>query len=737
MRTKVPPAAPTGVLPRLSARVPLSAHKKAPFIFIGIAVALVVARYLPSTGIGLLLKLALIGHAVLLLPGALALWAFRWKADAPLFVAASLGWSLIAVFIALALTFVVNGSIWFTAALLGIFSIGAFLIGWVRQRRAVPREAADSAKPVDGSWNRTQVLIALGVGGAAVLFGVSLWVAPPLDAGDTLEHLARARKLAEFDSLQSLASVDQYRGVGLDPGYAFPLWHAVLAVIARVSRADVADVVQYLPSVLSAMSFLLLYGAGSLLFRSWVGGAVMVIAEVGRLGFAFAAGDKMTLTGWFAYLSRPGQAAILLLAPALLALVFAFTRSASRALLLSIATVAFAIAVIHPSYAIFIAIPLVGFLAARFWLSPGEKDVRKRLALALAAILVPSALFFVWLLPVLRTATFFQPGVSDWDRVVGVYRNQLSLYGESWVSIAPSFLASGGGGAVTAAALLAIPAAVLSAKRRWGAYVLGGSLIILAIVLIPPVFTTFSQFAGLSQARRLAAFFLPWAAALTGAVLLVSRFKWVAVGLSLIAGAVFLRLFPAHWVTAAPQTAPTFPVWLAVAGGIAALVAGRFLPRGDERVHPVWAIAIAIAFVAPLAVWSLSHLERDSRPDLEDRELTPGIIAAVRQHVGQREVVLSTLQASYRIQAYSPVYVAAVTEGHARTTTLNRHFERVNDVRFFFRRQANNLQREQTLSQYGVRWIIVDKTRPYPRDFFGRLRRVYEDHRYALYLWGT
>ena len=41
--------------------------------------------------------------------------------------------------------------------------------------------------------------------------------------------------------------------------------------------------------------------------------------------------------------------------------------------------------------------------------------------------------------------------------------------------------------------------------------------------------------------------------------------------------------------------------------------------------------------------------------------------------------------------------------------------------------------RRDTLAAYGADWLLVDKARPYPRDFVGALEPVYEDERYALY----
>ena len=55
--------------------------------------------------------------------------------------------------------------------------------------------------------------------------------------GDGLFHLARVRKLVELGDLH-LRTVDEFADGGLHPGYAFPLWHGFLALVAKVSGLD-------------------------------------------------------------------------------------------------------------------------------------------------------------------------------------------------------------------------------------------------------------------------------------------------------------------------------------------------------------------------------------------------------------------------------------------------------------------------------------------------------------------
>src|SRR5206468_8960292 len=100
--------------------------------------------------------------------------------------------------------------------------------------------------------------------------------------------------------------------------------------------------------------------------------------------------------GSFALLGQPGTVDRYVLVPAALTLFFLFLRHPGWALGLSLAAVGVEILLVHTSTAVFLGIPLVGFLAARFLLS--RKDLRGTAA-ALAALFVPAGAALAWLLP--------------------------------------------------------------------------------------------------------------------------------------------------------------------------------------------------------------------------------------------------------------------------------------------------------------------------------------------------
>ena len=77
---------------------------------------------------------------------------------------------------------------------------------------------------------------------AGALLGLLLWHVSGNVGGDGFFHLGRVQKLLAFGDL-STGAVDEFPDGGLHPGYAFPLWHGVLALVAKVSGADPVDVV--------------------------------------------------------------------------------------------------------------------------------------------------------------------------------------------------------------------------------------------------------------------------------------------------------------------------------------------------------------------------------------------------------------------------------------------------------------------------------------------------------------
>jgi len=208
---------------------------------------------LPASGVGLYLRLAF-ATMVVLLPGAALARALRAPG-----VAGLLAWTCASLFVALAVMFAVHGSLWLALGLhLGIGAAALpFGAGKTERRRA----------------RATGLVLALGV-----VFGMLLWkVAGTID-GDALFHLARVRKLDAFGAL-ALRTVDEFRDGGLHPGYAFPLWHGLLALVAKVAAVDPALVVHHEASILAPLAFAVAYEAGVAVFRTAAAGLAALLGR--------------------------------------------------------------------------------------------------------------------------------------------------------------------------------------------------------------------------------------------------------------------------------------------------------------------------------------------------------------------------------------------------------------------------------------------------------------------------
>ena len=628
-------------------------------------------------------------NVVLLLPGALVARALGQRS-----VSSTLAWSLALIIGALVVTFAFGSSLTLTLVLL----LAAGLVSLRFVRRAPRPERIPGRR---------------GVFAAGAVLGLLLWHVAGNIGGDGLFHLARVQKLDAFGSL-SLDAVNEFADGGLHPGYAFPLWHGFLALVARVGFLDPAEVVLHEATVLAPVALLVAYEAGWALFRR-VGPAVAVV--LGAVSVTALAPDH---GGAYTALGLPATASRQILLPAALALALTYVESPSRGLLASVAAAGLVLAVVHPTYAIFLWLPFAGFLLVR---SLVERRELRRIATALGALVVPAAVYLAWLLPVVRDTRSHAPGVDELQRAFRQYAGQLDVFSDTSYRLAPEVF--GRAGAVAVAALLFVPLAGLALRSRWAAYVLGGFLAVAAVMLVPHLFVLFSDLASISQSRRAAGFW-PLAFAFAGGFVVLAAFLRGLVLPAAFAGGLALQLaYPGEFSYRLEDGGPALVTWFAVVGGVAALVLGLVFQKHKlplERTSLAgWAAAL---FVLPIGIHAAANWNpSDARAA---SPLTPGLVEALREDVRRGDVVYSDPETSYEIAARVPVYIAVAPPGHVADTEKNRPYERRDEaLRFFETGDAAIVRRA------GADWLVVDRNRS---DVVPQLDSVYRDGRYTLYV---
>ena len=616
------------------------------------------------------------GTAVVLLPGRAVAGALGVAGPAE-----TLTWSLGLVAGALALTFAVHASLVLTLVLVLVAGVVALPFA-ARRRPTVQRSSG---------------LVAL----AGLVFGIAVWSIEGVVRGDALFHLGRMRKLDDFGSL-TLRAVDEFKDGGLHPGYAFPLWHAWLALVGKVTGLDPTQVVRHESSLLAPLAFVLAYGLGREVFRSRTAGVATLLAQVGMIALAPGSG------GAYRTLELPGTTARQLLVPAATIVFFRFVRAPSPALGATLAVAAAALSFVHPTYALFLAIVLGGYALARL-LFASELRVN---ALALAAFGVPMALVFLWLKPIVDE-TESRNAVAQG---IGQYRSDLVVHSHSSYHLAAGVVSRTG--AIAIAALVLAPLAVFASRRRWAALVAGATALLLVLELWSLVFPHFSHLVSISQSRR-AAGFLPFAVMFAGGLRVLKHVIGVLLlPVALAAGLVLQFAWPGDFGLHLRHGGPPAAAWIALAGALAALAVGAVV---NLRLERETALA-AVLFVLPVAVHGFSHWSVVGARDTS--ALTPGLVQFLRRDVPKRAVVYSDLGTSYRISAYAPVYVANGPPTHVADTRANDPYGRVAALRRFLRDGD-----EAVLRQYDAQWLVLRRGEWQHR--VGTL--VYRDGRFRVF----
>ena len=211
--------------------------------------------------------------------------------------------------------------------------------------------------------------------------------------------------------------------------------------------------------------------------------------------------------GSYTTLELPGTTARQLLVPAVTALFFGFVREPSWPVGATLAAAGLGLAFVHPTYALFVALPLAGFALVRLL---AAADLRAN-ALGLAPFGRPSCSSSV-APPIVARDTLPQPGRGERGAGRASTTRPTSSCTRRRATTSRRALVARTG-AIAVAALVLVPLAALAARRRWSALVLGGTVARARARALAVVFPHFSDLVSLSQSRR-AAGFVPFAFAL-------------------------------------------------------------------------------------------------------------------------------------------------------------------------------------------------------------------------------
>ncbi len=314
---------------------------------------------------------------------------------------------------------------------------------------------------------------------------------------------------------------------------------------------------------------------------------------------------------------------------------------------------------------------------------------------ALAAALVPTGLVLLWLKPIVDETVSHDPGRAERLRAIRHYGSSLVVSSDRHYRLAAEIF--GRSGAVAVAALFLLPLAGLAVRRRWGAFVLGGALLVLVLMEVPWLFVHFSDAVSLSQSRR-AAGFAPLPFALAGAFALLAR-RLIVLPVALLAGILLQHFWPGDFAYGLHHGGPAVATWFALGVGSAALAAGLVLRPRAPREHHLLGAAAMLCFVLPVLVHGARHWSATSKSD--PLALSPRLVHNLRTKVPKGAVVLAPVDTSYRVAAKAPVYIVAAPVSHVANTTANLPYARVRAVHHWVLTNDPRVAR-----RYGATWAI-------------------------------
>jgi hypothetical protein len=695
---------------------------------------------------------------VLIAPGALLLGCFDLGRRIPalLIPASALSLSLVPIGLITVVRLQANWPIGRSvAACGGILSVLAVFWVW----RCAARKAAGTtgATPLVGqilaspvSWMRHVpaglIVLTAGVGFIALLSGERYFA-----DGDSYFHAAIALKLQSFMD-PSFWNIGQYRGGDNHPGYALPLWHEAIAVIARLADSSALETMRLLPVVLAPISVLTFAGVAQIAFRSGAAATAAAVAFVGgRMVFTFPAMDGIYNA------AEPRTVASGILLPLVLGLVLlvvgrpnadevgiSATDAGSAAAWKPATALAVCATVVlvyvHVSYIVWLALLLLGVAAVALPLGWKTPELRRAQLAAGGAVFAAAVVSVATLLPAIgRLQDHPEGGTKGGLALASANVDALLVGSGSTLHLRADYIIWFG-----AVAFLGLAGTAL--LGRWLRDPLVGwipvaSTIACAFVLIPPAFRWLAESIGVAQTTRVY-LIIPWVFGAAALVLIVGgrldawwkcggRRRWASVGalLGLALGTMWLaNVWPPLKRRSAPAVMPpdlvTALIVLCAVGCVIAVLVYRVQPGWLGGTGPwqhrglgVAATTIVLA-LAPLPIL-LSQADRvqhtiatgplsgtavpgTAAVDVRTRRTLARVMRS-RPH----PVVLAEPHLAYRMLALSPVYAAAVPPGHVAITKRNRPYDRNAAIETFLIEGTSAATRLSILNSQRVDVVVL------------------------------
>jgi hypothetical protein len=315
-------------------------------------------------------------------------------------------------------------------------------------------------------------------------------------AFDALFHLGLVRRLLELHE-PTFGTIDRIAKSGVNPAYALPTWQAGMAGVAKMTGLDPATVLEAMAIVAVLLSACAAAGLGRVVSGT-VAGEVAGAAAYGWLRVFY---PRRELEGdGVAYEALPGNLAIdvllvLVLVVALLLIRRPRGERGNTALGLLGALAVALLVVLHANYAVYLAIIGIGTGLWLFAAGPWSRAIGRRLGVTVGSLVLPGAIAFAAILPVLATLSHFGAPLDP-----RIDYHLTHLWGVQFIRpghLYDWFAAPGLLG------MLALPWAAWRARGNARALIAGGSLAILAVALVPPLVDLLGTTGSLTLGLRL------------------------------------------------------------------------------------------------------------------------------------------------------------------------------------------------------------------------------------------